>query len=352
MTRRELLAMLALHPATDGAFPLLARTLRADPGSFNTDWFGTGLIHGLLAWADRGYPQAGDFARRWLDYHLAHKGLSAYSGNRSRLVEAGGITLTTYAGHFGMAFPCCELYRRFHDERARRICLDVARIILHQTARNRYGMVLHDDTSEFTIPDVCYFVAPPLMIAAALGGSADYRDQALYQLRTYTDTFLDRTKGLAKTILLKDGLGSTYWTRASGWLLWSITGVLAHLQPPDPRILEDLRVLAAGLVRAQDPAGALHVFVDDPSSPPETTGTAMFALGVHESVRRGWLPDSFSPAAARAWNYVQGRITPEGRITGAYTAWAVPAEQRVIEMDKIDMGWIPGFVLRAAAEFS
>lgn len=355
MTRREALTLLALaNPGTDGPLPpvsaLLARTLRLDPGSLNTDWFGTCLVHGLLAWSQRGFPEAGQFARRWLDFHLAHKGLSPYSGNRSRVVEAGGIVLTTYAGHFGLAFPCFELFRQFRDQRARRICLDIARIILHQTARNRYGMVLHDDTSEFTIPDVCYFVAPPLMIASALGGSSEYRDQALYQLRTYTDIFLDRRKGLAKTILLKDGLGSTYWTRASGWLLWSITGVLEHLRPPDPRILEDLRVLAAGIVRAQDASGALRLFLDDPSSPLETTGTAMAALAIHQSVRRGWLPDSFAPAAARAWSYVQGRITPDGRVTGAYTGWAVPAENRVIEMDQVDMGWIPGFLLRAAAE--
>jgi hypothetical protein len=75
-------------------------------------------------------------------------------------------------------------------------------------------------------------------------------------------------------------------------------------------------------------------------------------MGIHEAVRRAWLPSSCGSLAERAWSYVKTRITPDGGITGAYTGWAVPAENREIEMDKIRMGWIPGFILSAAAEFA
>ncbi|MGE5645701.1 MAG: glycoside hydrolase family 88 protein [Acidobacteriota bacterium] len=340
-----------------GISAIIENTLKQDPGSLNTDWFGTLLVKGLLEWTRRGVPGTGEFARRWLDFHLASKKAAAYSGSQSRTVDAGGIKITTYSGQFGLSFPCWEIAEQFHDERARRVCLGVAHVILHQTARNRYGMVLHADNDEFTIPDTFYFVVTPLMIAYALDpqGGAVYRDQAVYQLRMCNDVFLDREKGLAKTILFRDGVGVTYWTRATGWLLWAITGVLRYLPPADPefaRFKDDLRVLAEGIRRAQHATGALHLFVDDPASPLETTGTAMCAMGLHESVRKGWLPASFTPVAERAWRYVQDRITPDGRITGAYTGWAVPAEERIIEMDKISMGWIPGFILSAAAEMA
>ena len=221
--------------------------------------------------------------------------VAPYSGQGSRTVDAGGIKITTYCGHFGLSFPCWELVRQFQDERARRVCLDVAGLILHQTARNRFGMVLHADSDDFTIPDTCYFVVTPLMIGYALdpSGGAAFRDQAVYQLRTFVDVFLDRQLGLAKTILGPDGTGVTYWTRATGWLLWSITGVLRYLPPAHPdfaRFTEDLRGLAEGIARAQDPSGALHLFTNDPASPLETTGTAMVAMGLHEAVRKGWLP--------------------------------------------------------------
>jgi len=340
-----------------GVAAILADTLESAPGSHNTDWFGTLLIKGLLEWAERGISEGGEFAKRWLDFHLASKSLSPYSGSRSRVVNAGGVTITTYCGQFGLAFPCWELFRQFGDERARRISLDVARIILHETSRNRFGMVNHADNDDFAIPDTCYFVVTPLMIAHAVdrANGAAYRDQALYQLRKYTDIFLDRSKGLAKTILLKDGTGATYWTRATGWLLWAMTGVLRHLPPAGPDfegIVRDLRLLADGIARAQNSSGALHLYVNEPASPLETTGTAMCAMGLHESIRRGWLPASFAPVSRKAWEYVKTKITPDGRIVGAYTGWAVPAEQRVIEMDMVPMGWIPGFILSTAAEMS
>ncbi len=340
-----------------GVAAILANTLSQEPGTLNTDWFGTLLVKGMLEWSRRGVPEAGAFARAWLESHLSRKGVSPYSGNKSRMVNAGGIAITTYCGHFGLAFPCADLAESYNEERARRVVIEVAKIILHQTARGRQGLVNHADTDEFWIPDTCYFVAPPLMLASVLDretGSV-FREQAVFQLRTFIDTFLDREKGLAKTILFRERMGTSYWTRATGWLLWSITGVLRLLPPPDAYFegfVKDLRVLAGGISRAQDSSGALHLFVDDPASPLETTGTAMCAMGLHESVRRGWLPASFAPAADRAWGYVKQKITPDGKIVGAYTGWAVPAEQRIVEMDRVAMGWIPGFILSTASEFA
>lgn len=81
----------------------------------------------------------------------------------------------------------------------------------------------------------------------------DWGDRAIYQLRTYIDVFLVKETGLAKTILPKTGLGKTYWSRASGWLLWAITGLLRYLPRNDPHFREfqaDLAVLAKGIAPA------------------------------------------------------------------------------------------------------
>jgi hypothetical protein len=338
-----------------GIGAIIAGTLNQDPATLNTDWFGTMLMHGLLLWHKRGIWEVRPFAQAWLDHHLQRTEVAPYSGNRSRPVAAGGIPITTYVGHYGLSSPCYEMALQFGDRRAREICLDIARIILHQSARNRFGMVAHDDDAEFAIPDSCYFVVTALMIAYRLDPQAGqiFRDQALYQLRMYTDRFLIKETGLAKTVLLKEGLGQTYWTRATGWLLWAITGVLRHLEPSHPDfggIIEDLKALAGGIARVQDSKGGLRVLLDDPSTPLETTGTAMCALGLHESVRCGWLPSLFAGAAGRAWDFVQRNITDAGEIRQAYTGWAVPAEKRVVSIDERKMGWIPGFILFVANE--
>ena len=366
MTRRTsvgLLAGAAVHGVElpkgvpPGVSAIIARTLAQEPGSLNTDWFGTMLMKGMLEWAQRGVPEAPAFAVRWLDYHLRSDRLAPLSGPKARVFRAGGVYISTYSGTFGLAFPCYEMVRQLGDERARRVCTGVAEVILHRTKRNHLGMVMHDDAADFTIPDVCYFVVTPLMIASVLDARNGnvFRDQAVYQLRAFIDVFLMEDTGLAKTILTPSGLGKSYWTRATGWLLWALTGVLRHLPPEAPEFagfVADLRTLAAGIARVQDPGGGLRVFLNDPSSPLETTGTAMCAMGLHESIRKGWLPQSYRPAVERAWSFVRDHITPEGQVRQAYTGWAVPAEKGVISMDATPMGWIPGFILSTAYEMS
>ena len=62
---------------------------------------------------------------------------------------------------------------------------------------------------------------------------------------------------------MPSGLGKSYWTRASGWLLWGITGVLRHLPAGDPEFrgfAADLNRLASGIARVQDVLQALESF--------------------------------------------------------------------------------------------
>jgi rhamnogalacturonyl hydrolase YesR len=185
-----------------------------------------------------------------------------------------------------------------------------------------------------------------------------FMEQAVHQLRKYVDTFLVREVGLAKTILTPEGLGKTYWTRASGWLLWAMVSMLRLLPAAHPsfsRFREDLSLLAQGTMRVQDAGGGMHALLNEPATPLETTGTAMFAMNLHEAARRGWLPSSVVPAARRAWEFVAQNINDDGRIRRAYTGWAQPAEREGITEDDLDrapMDWIPGLILCAADEMT
>jgi rhamnogalacturonyl hydrolase YesR len=371
LTRRQAFASAALWPvqARDpiqnrlpGALPagvaaILARILGQPPSALNTDWFGTMPLLGALLWRQRGITEAGEFAEAWLTHHLAAKDVAKYQGARSRVVWAGRLPITTYAGHFGISQVCELMAAELKDERARRIACDVAEIVLHRTARNHLGLVGHDDTADFAIPDVTYFAVAALMIAARLdpAGAAAWRDQALYQLRTAIDTFLIKETGLAKTLYRNGSTGKTYWTRASGWLLWSITAMLRRLPPNHPAFggfTEDLRRLVDGMIRVQEPDGGFHVLLDEPSTPLDATGPAMFAWGVHESVRRGWLPPEYRPAAERAWRFVTANLTEDGVLRKTYYLWALPAENRDMRLRDETTGWAMGFVLGAASEMT
>jgi rhamnogalacturonyl hydrolase YesR len=249
---------------------------------------------------------------------------------------------------------CEEMVAQFKDERAARISRDIADIVLHRTARNRLGLVGHDDTAEFAIPDVTFFAVASLMIGAAVdpGNAPAYVAQARYQLRTAIDTFLMKDTGLAKTLYRGESAGKTYWTRASGWLLWSMTALLRRSGRADQHFAGDLARLVDGMMRVQTAEGGFHVLLDDPSTPLDSTGPAMFALGVHESVRRGWLAASYRPAAEKAWSFVKSNLTDDGVLRNVYYVWALPAENREMRLKDETSGWAMGFVLALANEMT
>jgi Glycosyl Hydrolase Family 88 len=344
-------------PAGVGA--ILAATLKRSPETLNTDWFGTLLMHGLLRWSRRGVCDARAYAEAWFDHHARQEKVSRFQGPQSRLVRAAGIPLSTYVSHYGLAMPCYEMAVQFKHARARQACLDIADAIVHQSHRTYFGMVDHDDGAAFAIPDACYFVVTPLMLAAELEDDPTRRElfqtEAVDQVRRYTDIFLNRQTGLTKTMLKKEGMGRTYWTRATGWLLWAMTSVLRYLPAADPRrpaLLYDLEIMARGVERVQDAGGGLHVLLDDNTTPLETTGTAMDAMGFHEAVRLGWLDSRYNKIILPAWEFVKKNITDDGQIVHAFTGWAGPAEERRMVMDHQKQEWVPGFILRVSEELT
>ncbi len=353
-----------------GIAAVLAGLLRREPSALNTDWSGSMPVEALLLWSRRGLPEGRALAERWFAYHLDHdrrlsnaEFLRSYQGYPSRVVRSGLLPFTTYAGLYGLAFPCHELYRLTGDPRAHQVCLDIADAILHLAPREGHGLILHDDgmlggkQGFFTIPDAIYFAVRALAIASILDPQTGpvYRKQALYQIRVCTEIFLDKKLGLARTMLTAAGTGKSYWCRASGWLMYAMVGVLRYLPKEHPQFAEltrDLKVLADGVAAAAGPNGGLRALANDPSTPEETTGTAMCLAGIMEGVAKRWLPDVYAAFCRRAWDFLLRHVRPDGTIFGVYTGWALTAEEGKVLMDQArgSPGWIPAMLLFAAYE--
>lgn len=78
---------------------------------------------GALHCCRRGIKEVERFASAWLSHHLQTKDVARYQGNAARMVTAGGVPVTTDAGHFGISQVCEEMAARFGDERAGRIAI-------------------------------------------------------------------------------------------------------------------------------------------------------------------------------------------------------------------------------------
>jgi rhamnogalacturonyl hydrolase YesR len=264
-----------------------------------------------------------------------------------------------YCGLFGQVYPCSELFLQTGDTRARQVCLEVADAIMYRARRNRFGHLAHDDHWQYDIPDACFFNVQPLMSAALVAEKADaqtYIKHAIVQLRSYIDVFLNRTNGLSHTILGPEGVGKTFWGRAQGWLIWSFIAVLRGMPADHPEFSKfkaDLEYFADHLAKITDADGSIHAFANDPKTPQETTGTAMVALSLHESERRGWLPKGkYSALAHKMASFVNQHVTPDGGFEKVYYEWALPAELYVESSKTVHYGPHIGALLWFADEMT
>lgn len=112
------------------------------------------------------------------------------------------------------------------------------------------------------------------------------------------------------------------WGRGNGWVLFSLSELLAVL-PEDhslrPELLAMFRELCAGCLAQQDAAGMWHQVLDEHDSYPETSCTSMFACAFARGVRHGWLerPEPFVRAVFRAWEALNRiAIDRQGNIHG------------------------------------
>jgi rhamnogalacturonyl hydrolase YesR len=102
-----------------------------------------------------------------------------------------------------------------------------------------------------------------------------------------------------------------------------------------------------------DGDGAIHAFANDPASLQETTGTAMVAIALHESIRRGWLPrEKYADVAQRMWRFCTKNITADGGFEKVYYEWALPAELYVESSKTVKFGPHIGALLWLADEMT
>lgn len=96
------------------------------------------------------------------------------------------------------------------------------------------------------------------------------------------------------------------WGRGNGWVLFSVSELLAVL--PDEfsgkdEILSIFRKLCRGYLKLQGEEGMWHQVLTFSDSYQETSCTAMFIYGFARGVRYGWLPEKadYAKAAIKGW---------------------------------------------------
>jgi len=343
---------------------LVQNVLDKKPVDMNTDWDGTIQIEGLIRLSESAGISGLKPAEDWFKYHMGTSSMSdeeilnLYSGMKSRVIREAPIPFSLYAGTIGLAIPSDLLYKETGLKEAKEQSIAIANAVIHYCSRDGLGFLAHDDNSlnKMAIPDVVYFYVRSLGGASELVNSEltdVYLKQAAYQVKLAIEHFQDKTTGLCKTGTFNNITGDTYWTRAQGWMLWSITGLLKYLPEDDPQFqksIESMETLANALVKYQGKKGGLHVWVDDPKSPEEVTGIAMSIASIKYAIRAGWLKNDYSELIEKGWDFINKSVDEKGLIHNVYTGWARPAENRVLDMDAEQRGYVSGIIMVAADE--
>ena len=170
--------------------------------------------------------------------------------------------------------------------------------------------------------DDLYMSVPALAQMGQLTGERRYYDDAVKQIRQFSDRMFVREKGLYLHGWIQ-GMSvhpAFHWARANGWALMAMTELLEVL-PEDHAgragVLEQYRAQVRGLAACQGGDGLWHQLLDRPDSYLETSASAIFVYCFARGINRGWLdPLAHGPMTALAWNAVAKKVNGQGQVEG------------------------------------
>jgi rhamnogalacturonyl hydrolase YesR len=161
------------------------------------------------------------------------------------------------------------------------------------------------------------FTTPPFLAAAGRP------DEAVAQLLGVHRRLWDADKKLMhhRWSEKKQSLvGPAFWGGGNGWTAAAFARVIRSL--PADRVAEReqlavmLKELLDGCLAHQRPDGLFYNDVDNPSSFVETNLGAMLAYAIYESVRGGWLPESYLVRADQMRAAVRAKVDQFGFVQG------------------------------------
>jgi rhamnogalacturonyl hydrolase YesR len=170
--------------------------------------------------------------------------------------------------------------------------------------------------------DDLFMSVPALAQMGKLTGDPKYYDDAIKQVRQFSERMFVKEKGLFMHGWVQgmDVHPAFHWGRANGFALMSMAELLDVLPDDYPGragILELYRAHVRGLAACQGGDGLWHQLLDRPDSYTETSASAIFVYAIARGINRGWLdPLAHGPMVLLAWNAVAKRVNEKGQVEG------------------------------------
>ncbi|MEI9944659.1 MAG: glycoside hydrolase family 88 protein [Chitinophagaceae bacterium] len=170
--------------------------------------------------------------------------------------------------------------------------------------------------------DDLYMGVPALAQMGKLTGQKKYFDDAVKQVKQFTQRMFNEEKGVYMHGWVENMAvhPEFRWARANGWALMAATELLDVLPESHPGykyVIEQFRKHVAGLASYQSGSGFWHQLLDRTDSYLETSATAIYAYCIAHGCNKGWIdPVAYAPMAMLAWNAVTKKINAMGQVEG------------------------------------
>jgi len=170
--------------------------------------------------------------------------------------------------------------------------------------------------------DDLYMSIPALAQMGKLTGDKKYFDDAVKQLKQFSQRMFNKEMGLYMHGWVEnmEPHPAFFWGRANGWAIMAtveLLDVLPENHPGRAFVLGQLRAHANGLAAQQSGSGFWHQLLNRTDSYLETSATAIYSYCIAHACNKGWLdPKAYMPMAVLAWNAVTTRINDKGQVSG------------------------------------
>jgi rhamnogalacturonyl hydrolase YesR len=170
--------------------------------------------------------------------------------------------------------------------------------------------------------DDMFMAVPALAQMGKLTGDVKYYDDAVKQVKQFSERMFNSQKGLYMHgwVQSMEEHPQFHWARANGWAVMTMVELLEVLPKDHPgynMVLNQLRAHIKGLVSYQDGTGFWHQLIDRNDTYLETSATAIYAYSITRAINRGYIDKAaYAPAALLAWNAVATKVNDKGEVEG------------------------------------
>jgi len=170
--------------------------------------------------------------------------------------------------------------------------------------------------------DDMYMSIPAIVNMGKLTGDKKYYDEALKQVKQFTERLFVKEKGIYRHGWVQGMTDhpSFHWGRANGWALLTMVEVLDALPenyPGRETVLAQLQAHIRGLAALQSSEGMWHQLLDRNDSYLETSCTAIFTFCIARAINQGWIDaKAYGPVAILGWNAVASNVNEAGEVEG------------------------------------